>query len=315
MKPKITLALFNYNQAKYLPDSLGAILAQSDPPNEILLFDDASSDNSLEFLRKIPKAKFHFNEKNLGLFANIDKALETSENDFIVLTAADDILHPHFIAEHRKLLLRNRNLGLTCSDSVFFEDSEPRRYEVFRFLAKEDSQMFAPNETVNYLRETAFTLLSFTCVYNRHLIIKYGGYKKSLMSLADFYLNTQIALRHSIGYIPLPLAAARIVQNSYGEKFRRNFSERLKLYESLFDTVYNKENREFRDSFIRARLFSFGGLFSLCFILLKPKYWHLFSGLLAKNWKFHFAKIFSLIVGKPIQRLPTKPKVETWPKK
>ncbi len=313
MKPKITLALFNYNQAKYLPDSLGAISAQSDPPDEILLFDDASSDNSLELLRKVPGAKFYFNEKNLGLFANIDKALETAENDFIVLTAADDILHPEFIEEHRKLIGQHPEIGLTCSDCVFFEDKKPVKYEIYNFLPLQNSKIFGPEETVSYFRKSGFTLLSFTCVYKRSLLKKYGGYDTSLKSLADFYLNTQIALRHPIGYIPRPLAAARIVPNSYGEKFRKNHSEKKKIYDRLFQLVCVVESPEFRRSFLKARLLCFGGLSTLYYMVSNPKYWRLLPSHLFKNWKLNLKKIFCLMFGISIPRIPVKAIHRKWP--
>src|SRR5579871_2128360 len=97
MQPKISLALLNYCQAKYLPDSIRAILSQTDAPDEILVFDDASTDNSLDLLKEIPHAKFHFNPTNQGVKAVVDKVIEVSECDYIAIYPADDILHPQFV--------------------------------------------------------------------------------------------------------------------------------------------------------------------------------------------------------------------------
>lgn len=313
MNPKITLALFNFCQARYLPDSLHSLLSQTDPPDEILLFDDASTDNSVELLNKIPHAKFQFNSSNLGIMANVAKAIEMATSDYIALLAADDVLHPEFIAEHRKVIAGQSNLGLSCSDCVFFEDKLPRRHEIYRFISLADSKIYSSEEAVVLFQKTPFTVLSFTCVYNRHLLQKYGGYKSELKSLCDFYLNMQIALRHPIGYVPKPLAAARIVQNSYGDALRKNRKVRMNVYSRLFELVYREEPPDFRIAFVKSRILSFGGLFIFYYVILNPKYWFCLPTLLLKNLRFNLCKIYCKTLRKSFPKLPVKPIVAPWP--
>lgn len=313
MIPTISLALFNYCQAKYLPDSLNSLLSQVDPPDELLIFDDASTDNSVELLRKISNAKFHFNGLNQGIIANVAKAIDIATCDYIALFAADDLLHPEFIAEHRKLHERQANLGLTCSDCVFFEDKLPQIHQIYKFFPLETAQIYSQDEAISLFRKTPLTVLSFTCVYNRHLLKQYGGYKPELKSLCDFYLNAQIALRHPIGYIPKPLAAARVVMNSYGDTVRRNRKERKKIYSRLFELVYKEEPIEFRNAFVKARLMSFGGLFLFYYILTTPKHWIRLPALLLKNWKFNLYKIYCITLKKTFPKLPVKPIIAKWP--
>lgn len=313
MHPKITLALFNYCQAKYLPDSLNALLSQTEAPDEILLFDDASTDDSVELLKTIPNAKFHFNQSNLGIIANTLKAIEAAQCEYITFTAADDLLHPQFIAEHRKVLSSQPNLGLTCSDCVFFEDQFPRKHERYKLLPIDAPLILSPSQSVALFQKSAFTIVS-ACVYNRRLLQKLGGFKAELKSLSDFYLNAQIALRHPIAYIPQPLYAGRIVQNSYGDRVRKNRNERKKVYAHLFDLVYRQEPADFRNAFVKARLLSFGGLFLFYFIFLNPKYWTVFPPLLLKNWKFNLYKVFCMLLRRPCYKLPVKPIVAPWPR-
>ncbi|HSX37758.1 MAG TPA: glycosyltransferase [Chlamydiales bacterium] len=313
MNPKITIALFNYCQAKYLPDSLNALLSQVDPPDELLIFDDASNDNSVELLKAVPNAKFYFNSSNQGIIANVAKALEIATCDYIAIFPADDILHPRFIAEHRKLHARQAGLGLTCSDCVFFEDKFPRIHQIHQFFPLTAPQIYSPEETIALFRTTPFTVLSVTCVYNRHLLRKFGGYKAELKSLCDFYLNAQIALQNPIGYIPQPLAAARLVVNSYGDALRRNRKERKKIYSRLFELVYKEEPADFRNAYVKARLMSFCGLFLFYYLLINPKYWFCFPSLLLKNWRFNLYKVYCMALKKAPPKLPVKPVIAAWP--
>lgn len=313
MNPKITLALFNYCQAKYLPDSISAIISQTDPPDEILVFDDASTDNSINLLKEIPSAKFYFNKVNCGLNSNIKKSIEIAEGDFIVFIAADDLIYPNFIKERRNILKEFSNLGLICSDCVFFDDKLPYKYKIFRFLPFVTPQIFSPKESIDLFRKTGFSLLSHTCIYNRALLKKFGGYDDKLMSLADFFLNTQIALRYPIAYIPSPSAAIRVVQNSYGQSFRKSWEKRKKIYERLFELVYIESDSEFRKAFHRARLMSFVGMYAIYYVICNPKYWFCLPSLLIKNWKLNFYKVFCLVLRREIPTLPVNPEIGKWP--
>ena len=49
---KISVALCTYNGAKYLRQQLDSILNQSCQPDEIVIVDDSSTDNTVEILRE-----------------------------------------------------------------------------------------------------------------------------------------------------------------------------------------------------------------------------------------------------------------------
>src|SRR5882724_656161 len=84
----------NFNHAQYLPRSVGALLDQPLLPCEIIVVDDASTDNSLEVLdglaRKHPLVRVLPNEKNLGCNASMNRAMAQAKADFVLFTAADD---------------------------------------------------------------------------------------------------------------------------------------------------------------------------------------------------------------------------------
>src|SRR3954464_2600182 len=68
--PTLSVLMPNYNHAHYLPTSVGAILAQSYQPMEILILDDGSTDGSYsileEFARLEPRIRLSRNERNMG---------------------------------------------------------------------------------------------------------------------------------------------------------------------------------------------------------------------------------------------------------
>ena len=48
----MSVLLCNYNDAHYLPDSLTAICTQTRPPEEVVVLDDGSTDDSLEIIEE-----------------------------------------------------------------------------------------------------------------------------------------------------------------------------------------------------------------------------------------------------------------------
>ena len=84
----MSVLLCNYNHARYLPDSLSAICTQTRLPEEVIVLDDGSTDNSLEiiegFARRYPFIRVLKNETNRGLLYSINRALKEARCDFIV---------------------------------------------------------------------------------------------------------------------------------------------------------------------------------------------------------------------------------------
>ena len=97
---KISVAFIVYNGARYMRTQLDSILAQTHKVDEIIVCDDASSDNTKEILEeyknKHPNLFFiHYNKENLGPTKNIEKAIHACTGDLILLADQDDFWEPN----------------------------------------------------------------------------------------------------------------------------------------------------------------------------------------------------------------------------
>ena len=93
---KLSIAMATYNGAKYLQEQLDSFVAQTRQPDELVVCDDCSIDNTVEILQEFQeKAPFavhiHSNETNLGYIKNFEKALSLCAGDIIFLSDQDDI--------------------------------------------------------------------------------------------------------------------------------------------------------------------------------------------------------------------------------
>lgn len=91
---KFTILIPTYNGAEVIGDTLRSILPQSFSNCEIIVQDDASTDNTEEVVKSFgdPRIKFFKNPKNIGYPRNLEEARKKAGGDIIYLMGQDDIL-------------------------------------------------------------------------------------------------------------------------------------------------------------------------------------------------------------------------------
>ena len=99
---KSSVAICTYNGARFIKEQLASILAQTRLPDEIVLLDDASSDDTARavqgFAANIEAAGIGFrlivNQDNLGYIKNFEKAVHLCREEVIFLCDQDDVWRP-----------------------------------------------------------------------------------------------------------------------------------------------------------------------------------------------------------------------------
>ncbi|GAA1876574.1 glycosyltransferase family 2 protein [Asanoa iriomotensis] len=100
--PRVTIGVPVYNAARYLPVALDALRAQDHPDFEIVISDNASTDETWEICQRYavadPRIRLWRNERNLGGHANFAKVVELASGDLFKWAAYDDICRPGFVS-------------------------------------------------------------------------------------------------------------------------------------------------------------------------------------------------------------------------
>lgn len=96
---RISIIITSYNHRAYLVDAIESVLAQTHPPHEIIVADDASSDGSQDTIRayerKFPAlVRGVFQPRNLGIPGNRNAALRTVTGNFVGILDGDDWFLP-----------------------------------------------------------------------------------------------------------------------------------------------------------------------------------------------------------------------------
>ncbi len=104
---RTTIVIPCYNAQKYLLQTLKSIEDQTHQPNEILLIDDGSTDNSISIAKEFG-VNIHRNPKNMGIGYTRQVGLELADGDYVAYLSADDTYHPRFLETSIKHLMNNR---------------------------------------------------------------------------------------------------------------------------------------------------------------------------------------------------------------
>ncbi len=112
MKELVSIILPNYNHTKYLQKRLDSIFNQTHQDFEVIILDDASTDDSLSILndyKNHPKVShFIINKKNSGSpFKQWKKGLSLAKGDYIWIAESDDFCDLNFLESQIKRLEMN----------------------------------------------------------------------------------------------------------------------------------------------------------------------------------------------------------------
>ena len=116
----ISILVINFNNAKLLTRAINSCLDQSYKNFEILIFDDRSSDNSREILKKFKnnkKIKIFFNKKKKKKFAALNamngyiSIFKKTKGNIICLLDSDDYFHKNKIKKILEVFQKNQNIN------------------------------------------------------------------------------------------------------------------------------------------------------------------------------------------------------------
>jgi glycosyltransferase involved in cell wall biosynthesis len=220
----VSVVVPNFNHGRHLVACIGALLAQRRPPDEIILIDDASTDDSLAIIRLLardePRIRILANQENRGVVASVNIGLDAATGEFIAFTAADDITDADYLADALNCLKRHPEAALFCAEAAVIEVGSRAVKESHRPAVRpcEAERYFSPDETGELLRFNDHFIVTLTAVYRRDLLLAIGGFDPALGSTSDGYAAKLLALKHGFCFLPKVLAHWKVVATGYSRK-------------------------------------------------------------------------------------------------
>jgi len=123
--PKISIVTPSYNQDQFLERTILSIIDQNYPNLEYIIIDGASTDNSLQIIKKYQKyLSFWQSKKDNGQSEAINIGFKHATGDILCWLNSDDILFPHSLNLVAKLFSQFHQINWLTSQSVIINEQD-----------------------------------------------------------------------------------------------------------------------------------------------------------------------------------------------
>ncbi|MBV5317435.1 MAG: glycosyltransferase family 2 protein [Desulfobulbaceae bacterium] len=188
--PKVTVVIVNWNGERFLERCLAALMAQTIKPHEIILIDSASSDGSVEIVRRFPVVQLMGLDQNVGFARGNNLAIKAacSESLWIALLNPDAFAEPRWL--ETLLLAAESNPGFDVFGSKLVAASDPTVldgagdvYHVSGLVWRMGHGAPAPT-SAEHAREV-FSPCAAAALYRRSALLEVNGFDE------DFFCYTE----------------------------------------------------------------------------------------------------------------------------
>lgn len=193
--PKVSIIVSSYNYGAYLEECLTSVAAQTYDNIEVIIVDDASTDNSWEIVAKFVMTHSTAakpwggmrHEQNSGQPAfTRNTGIAKARGDLVLCLDADDVLMPTMVEECVQAMRQNPEASIVYTGVTCFGDSDQQWHT-------------APFQ---YERLIMQNFICYASVYRREIWDAVGGYSTNLRGMEDYEFWVKAA---GLGYRGTPI--------------------------------------------------------------------------------------------------------------
>ncbi len=285
--PTLSVIMPNYNHGHCIGEALQAVLSQSLRPLEVIVIDDASTDNSVEIIRQFAKRDpiVHFvrNKRNMGPIHSINKYLHHVKGDYIYTAPADDRVLQGMFEKSINLLAKYPQAGLCCSDTIYEYLDRPGLFIHDKIIANKNPTYIPPNNLVSLMRQKDLRIAGQSVIFKKSALIESNGFIPDLRWDADWFASYTIGFRHGICYIPELLTITRISSNTYSGQAAKQPQIRQEILSTMIQLLKSPSYSDILPFFQRSAILSRFQLDAVRALSKHPENWKLFSTLLLRR--------------------------------
>lgn len=264
--PFFSICIPNYNYARYLGITIQSVLDQSWPHFEIIVADNASTDDSVPVVEAFsdPRIRLIRNPVNLGFAPNLDRATETAIGDYFILLSSDDTMKPGALEAYARIIeaqgsqdkplfissdieIINEHGTVTGRKDAFAQSLKQLLQKTGGMAVSTDPEMELYHgldllKTVLQGSMTNIGKFVSTC-YSRQLYDQAGGYRSTMSIIPDAQFAQKLMLQNpTVIFVKKPLFQYRI----HGQNFYSQLFGHIRMYCDKYQLTQNYSDQELR---------------------------------------------------------------------
>ena len=212
--PLVSIVTPTYNQRRYIVESLRSSLAQTYSNIEVVLVDDASTDDTLELVSSMPEfesVRVVHHERNQGGAEARNNGCRVARGRYIVYQDSDDVLEPNHVQKMVDILNAHPDVGFASCDAITIGPSgELLRPITFNHLLSQIKN-YPLKEGIRSLDEIfMYSVSSPGLTIRREVFDEVGYLEQELFPLEDYDFHLRVAgSRFKVYYCDQPLVRYR----------------------------------------------------------------------------------------------------------
>jgi glycosyltransferase involved in cell wall biosynthesis len=203
-----------YNHSHFIGQAIESILNQQCQDLDVVVVDDASTDNTCEIVScycSDSRVQYVRNEENLGMARNWNRCLELAKGPLVMLFHSDDMLDPDYLTQVSQIFERYPQVGLVYSPVRHVDANN----QVTEQAAVRPARYYqAGDEALTALLTTGIHPL--TTVMRRECYERLGGYNEGIRDGPDIELFARIASRYNTYDLGRIYGSFRVHDNKAG---------------------------------------------------------------------------------------------------
>jgi glycosyltransferase involved in cell wall biosynthesis len=212
-KPLVSVVCLCYNQARFVEEAINSVLAQTYANIQLIVVDDASTDNSAAIIREIaskhPTIEHLLLPENLGNCRAFNRALPLARGEFIIDLAADDVFMPDRIERQVEIFSSlDDSFGVVFTDAIYIDEDGKFLREHYAYLFRKNLLKGIPEGDVYRHVLTRYFICSPTMMVRKKVMDDLHGYDESL-SYEDFDFWVRSSRIYRYAYLDLKLTKVR----------------------------------------------------------------------------------------------------------
>lgn len=235
---KISVVIPAYNASATIKETLDSVLAQTRQPEEILVMDDGSTDNTAAIVASYGPRITLMLQVNSGPGAARNALCAAATGNLIAFLDSDDLWHARYLEVQHRLCLEHPECMAFFVGHMNFHGIFRHDWDSASEWAQCSAQIISPLDFLRrILWEPAPFNMSYCCI-PRAVLSQMGAEPFQLRMAEDLYFHCRRAPLGPVVYLPVPLAAYRLRDDSLSSsnlKLAEGMTQALELCEGLYN--------------------------------------------------------------------------------
>lgn len=215
-----------YNRARFLPNAVASVLAQTHADLELIIVDDGSEDNTRNVLKPFlaDKRVRYFHQENQGQSHARNLALKQATGDFIAFLDSDDVWAPDKLEKQLAVFRANPEVDIVHGDEAIINEQGS-------VISLQNMRRYSGRITRYLLADNSVSIT--TALVRRRCFDEMGGFDTSVGVADDYELWLRFSARYCYQYEPGIVASYRVMADQISSDKRRRYAANERIIQQF----------------------------------------------------------------------------------